>query len=190
MTSGGSVAVRTLAKLVALAALMLSVAMPTAGAQDYPGGDPREICGGDALSGTLIPGGTGNVTGVCAGFVVGESVDLVINSTPIVVPAVPVRADLSANWTGFRVPADFELNAYHTGISRNQDGRVVLNGRFYVDGQGRITKPSAAPPAAKPLPRTGSNSTELMVKLGVGLVVAGGLARIVARRRRSAAVTR
>jgi hypothetical protein len=45
--------------------------------------------------------------------------------------------------------------------------------------------PAAKPPAAEPLARTGSNNTLPLVRLGFGLLAAGGMAIFVSRRRKT-----
>ncbi len=47
--------------------------------------------------------------------------------------------------------------------------------------------PATVTPEVTPLARTGSNSTMPLARLGIGLLAAGGLALLVAKRRRSAA---
>lgn len=180
---------------VGMTALVLTAGLAPAAAQDYPGTTAGGVCGGDALSGRLVPGGVGVVVGVCAGFTVGELVDLQINSTPIFVPPVRVDAGKAARWSGFAVPGDFELNAFHTAVSRNSAGRIVLSGRFFVDANGNITsgpttpgRPAKAPKAAVPLARTGSDFTDDGIKIAGTLLAAGGVVLLAAKRRRGSAV--
>ena len=47
-----------------------------------------------------------------------------------------------------------------------------------------IAKPAVTPPATEPLARTGTNSTMPLVRLGFGLLAAGGMAIFVSRRRK------
>ena len=83
-----------------------------------------------------------------------------------------------------KLPADFELNAFHSATLTDRDtGKLKAVMRFYVDSKGRIT---AGPTTATTLARTGSsNHTGDLVKSGVVLLAFGGAALRISRKRRT-----
>jgi hypothetical protein len=169
---------------VAGAALAICLLAAPAASQDYPGTTvplgPVTCTGSISASGALLPNASVDITATGSCLVGAGTVNGVLQSTPIALPTVPVTGS-SATFP-VRLPADWELNAFHTiSVTDADTGALLLTNRFYVDGKGRITSP---PKAARGIPRTGSNSDDL-AKGGIALVAVGAGALAVARRRKA-----
>lgn len=75
-------------------------------------------------------------------------------------------------------PGTYQLTA--TGLSAVDNVTVTVTADIEC-----LAPTTTASPAAGPLPRTGSNSTGVLFRVGVVLVAAGGLLTLSARRRRA-----
>jgi LPXTG-motif cell wall-anchored protein len=112
------------------------------------------------------------------GFDPGEGVNGDVHSTPVFVGHTTANANGVARLT-FTVPASLAAGT-HTFTFVGQRSGHTLSTTFTVLGGGAARSSSGSG-----LPFTGGNDIWPMTAAGVGLVLAGGLALVVVRRRRS-----
>ncbi len=161
---------RTLALLLAVVAAALVVGVAPAGAgelQEYP---PPEDCVVQVDDDSPAPGDTVTVSGT--GWPADAEVTVFVDGEPV----GDTTADGEGAWTfEYEVPADAAGAQAITADGCAEGGEVL----------GTTLTVQEAEPAA--LPRTGSNTTEPLVRTGAVLVAAGAVL-VYAVRRRSQAV--
>jgi hypothetical protein len=167
---------------LAVAVLALGAGSSIAGAQDYPGTTAPAVCSATVTaSAPLLANTSVVITVTCGTLINGESLDGVLNSTPVTLPA----ATVSNHAVSYSVtlPGDWDTNATHSVTLRSvQNDALRASIKFYVNGSGKI---APAPTTATTLARTGaSNHTGDFVKSGVVLLAAGAVALRVSRKRR------
>lgn len=190
----------------ALLALVPSAGVGAATAQvdacspngDYPPDDaevePEAI---QLVDAQFTPGGTGRL--VLNGATPGKTYDGVVYSDPIQLPPTAASGDGSLVFSGFAVPADFELGATHTIQLCGGDDVAVLSAAFCVGSDGALVSTSGCTAVggddddaasgdgddtdSSGLPFTGSGEVEALAKLGLLLITAGVALRFGYRRR-------
>jgi LPXTG-motif cell wall-anchored protein len=200
---------RTTVSLLLL--VMASAAsMGTASAQqsDYPPGTtapgpPASVGPPFIESGSFTPGTRQNLGIAAAAIQQGRRYGGTLRSTPVALPSTVAASAGSIVFADVLIPADFALGANHSiTVVDEQSGAVVAVSNFYVTADGKVLSTasgaagsgsgsgagsgsggSAQRSSAGGLPRTGSDN-DMQVKLGIGLVAAGGLAVLAVRRRR------
>ncbi len=150
---------RSLAKIVAVAGLIVMSIAGTAAAQPYPS------TAGATTSGSLVPGGTVTINGTGDP---GDSVVVTVYSDPVIVASGAVGADGTFSLTA-TIPSDLAPGSHELVVEVG--GVVVSSTTFIVAGE----------VAAGSLPVTGGNSLPLL-SLSLGLIAVGALV-LVARRK-------
>jgi hypothetical protein len=171
-------AVLLLAALFAVAAIAATPASAQAGQGSDD--DYTSNCSPLTLSKTSVnPGDTITVSGTAA--VGGETVFIGLDDSTLLgsTSAAPFTHEFSVTVT---IPAGTKAGN-HT-ISAFQDNAEGCDDQVSTVA---VASTSVTPPAGEPLARTGSNSTMPLVRLGFGLLAAGGMAIFVSRRRKTAA---
>ncbi len=167
--------VLTGALLAALALLSLST---PAGAQGYPG------TGSITLDKTTVPqGGTVGVT--CTGFAPGTDVQITLHSDPVDLGTATAddNGEVHQNITIPPGTATGQHSVTCSGLSAS-GGSLTLTAELMVTATGTtpVTNPTTS--GTGTLPRTGSDTTELL-RVGVVLIVAGAALAVIVRRRSS-----
>jgi|GEM_PF-4837676 len=170
--------------LMVLMALLLGVTLATAvagsaNAQTVGDDNYAALCSLTVNPPSAHAGDTVNVSGTSA--TPNATILIFLNSTQI--GSTTSGADRS-----FSVDVVLPADATTGSISAKQvgDSTDPFVGCTNVAGL-TIVAPATVTPEVTPLARTGSNSTMPLARLGIGLLAAGGLALLVAKRRRSAA---
>ncbi|CAN5528248.1 hypothetical protein BH20ACT2_BH20ACT2_15350 [soil metagenome] len=160
-----------------LAALVVALMVAPAVAQTYP--PPAE---GITISNTTVVPGQ-SVTVTATGYAPGTAVGFVFLSDPVDLGSVTADANGVARLT-FNVPADADPGEHTvTASGLGADGSPLVqsvnltvvgpDGAAGGQGTGR-----------RPLPRTGTDASIGLGQLGAGLLAAGGIAVLAARKRR------
>ena len=128
-----------------------------------------------------LPNATVNVTFTCTSIVSGKTYTGVLNSTPVSLPATIAGQNGKVTFTNVKLPADWKVNATHTGTLIDQaSGAALGTDDFYVAQNGSIT----APPSNN-LPKTGNDYVGPALRGAAVLLAAGGIVLMAARRRRT-----
>ena len=155
-----TIPLRSLAKIVAVAGLIvMSIAGTASAQQTYPAAEGVTTSGSLVLGGTVTVTGTGNP---------GDEVLVLVYSDPVIVASGAVGADGTFSLTA-TIPSDLAPGSHEFVVQVG--GVVVSSTTFIVAGE----------VAAGSLPVTGGNSLPL-VSLSLGLIAIGALV-LVARRK-------
>lgn len=175
-----------LKRTMVLAVAVIGLAAAPVAAQEgddtqYPPGE-RMIAASDT---TPCPGGTTTITGT--GFEPGSTVTLTLDdTTELGTPTVDENGEFAVEVTVPETTATGQHTVKATGLG---DGATISATLNVIDCE--APPPTTAPPAAGgDLPRTGSDSTMTLLRIGLGLAAFGAVLLAVAakRRRRAAAL--
>jgi len=174
-------AVLLLAALLAVAAVAATPASAQAGSgadDDY-----TSECSPLTLSKTAVdPGETITVSGTAA---VGSATVFIGLDDKTLLAETTAEAFTHAFSVQVTIPAGTTPGT-HT-ISAFQDDEEACLSQVATVTVSSTAVPPTSPPATAPLARTGSNNTMPLIRLGFGLLAAGGVAIFVSRRRKSSA---
>jgi LPXTG-motif cell wall-anchored protein len=169
------VKLRSAITLVVVAMASLAGLGAEAGAQEYAGNCVLSV------SGAVVPGGQIQVSG--SGFEPNFVTVLIFTDANSTEPLGPITVGAAGTFG----PLPFTLPASITGSVTlsavcNSGGQTAVTP---LGGQGDRTPTTRAPRGS--LPRTGDDTTEMLVTVGALAVVAGTASVLIARRRRAAA---
>ena len=120
-------------------------------------------CGFVLVPPTIEPGGSVHILG--AGFEPGSEADFFIDGEPLGTAVVDSDVDGTIDVT-FELPPEFQTDGEFTITVECPSGNVASN--VLIVGGGIVT-------TTTPLPTTGSSTTTDLVRVGLGLMMVGGL---------------
>lgn len=177
MTAEGRILV--IRRLAVVAALLLGV---LAFGRPADAGTYEFSCGFVFDPPVIDPGGEVHVLG--SGFEPGSLVEFFIEGEPLGSATASDDSDGNIDAT-FTLPEEFDVDGEYTITVECPDGNVASN--VIIVGAGVVT---TLPPTtvAPVLPVTGSDSTSELLRIGVGLVLLGGVVLALSRHRARAAL--